>query len=254
MSFDGVAWHSFFDELTKLAVSVDELQEMAHRLPIIRTKARNKPGASLESGDLRQMTAGDGPVTIPTRGQIRRSLREAKILYTGGSATGGPSNNSEYMEAKRSLDALKPISGTIATPAGGMVGTGAAWRRAHPDKMRVDTRVLSPEGKKALNLAAIGHEAAERSVPPHRVAPFFHDHISPEVLAKEHNMLTTLTGPGADEVKAYMHILRLQNGEISDFGRMLLDMFGERAAQIYGNHGYSPKIPKAMWKRLHEYY
>jgi len=248
MSFSGVAWRSFFDELTKLAVSVDELQEMAHRLPIIRTKAQNNPRAALDSGDLRQITAGEGPLTFPTRDQIRMNLRKARNIYIGGLTA----DTDKYMEAKRNFDALKPVSGAIATPAGGMIGTMATWHRLYPDEVTMDVRTLSPEGKKALNLVAIGHEAAERSVPLHRASPF-RGHASPEVLAKEHNMLTTLTGPGADEARAFMHRMRLEGGEISDFGKMLLDRFGERAALMYGNPGVSPKIPKAMWKRLYKY-
>jgi len=109
---------------------------------------------------------------------------------------------------------------------------------------------LTPQGKKGINVAAAMHEQFERAAMKNkRPVQYGYGHASPEVLAKEHNMLAKLTGPGAKETQQAMTKVREMSGDSAALNRLLKKRFGERAAIEYGK---GQKIPKAMRKALRE--
>ena len=108
---------------------------------------------------------------------------------------------------------------------------------------------MTPEGHKALNLSAFGHELAEKATKPRRVSQhgkfLDYSHLSPDVLLREHNILTTLTGPGADEAKGALIQLRSDLGESFVLARELK----KRGLKDF-EFGRSPRLSRHQIKRL----
>jgi hypothetical protein len=106
-------------------------------------------------------------------------------------------------------------------------------------------QTLDPTAGKARgkNIRAVVnvHEGFERTPHP-RVGSL---HISPEVLAKEHNLLSRLTGKGASKVRRSMMPIRAR--EYAHLRSQLTSSFGPRAKEFMGP---GKKIPKAMRKAL----
>lgn len=101
-------------------------------------------------------------------------------------------------------------------------------------------------GRKALTGVVASHDLAERAVKKRDVAPFS-SHLSPEVLLKEHNTLSRLTGEGADEARKVMRNVRRRSGESEHMRNLVVQQYGPRAAQFFDE---GEKIPKAMRKDL----
>lgn len=102
---------------------------------------------------------------------------------------------------------------------------------------------LSGEGRRAVNVAAGLHEGFERGVTPTQSAPA-HGHASPQVIINEHNLLSKMTGPGADEARNAFGSLR-GNREYADLRNGLEQKYGPRAKQFMEQ---GAKIPSAMRK------
>lgn len=103
-------------------------------------------------------------------------------------------------------------------------------------------RNLSGDGKRAVNVSVGLHEGFERGVRPQQAAPM-KSHAAPTVLINEHNMLSRMTGPGSDEARTAMRGMRQESGEQNALRRMLVNRYGDRAAQ-YLEEGQ--KVPAAM--------
>lgn len=72
-------------------------------------------------------------------------------------------------------------------------------------------------------------------------------HLSPEVLLKEHNLLSKLEGPGADSARETLRAVRSQRGDTADVQKMVHSAYGDRGAQFLAE---GERIPKAMRKDL----
>lgn len=106
---------------------------------------------------------------------------------------------------------------------------------------------LSPAGKSALTGVITSHELAERRVKKRDIAPIA-SHLSPDVLFKEHNMLSRLTGAGSDEARDTLRAVRRSTGEESHVRRIVGEAIKDPRAQAYLAEG--EKIPKAMRKHI----
>lgn len=99
---------------------------------------------------------------------------------------------------------------------------------------------------RALIAAAGSHELAERAVKSKDVTRYA-SHLSPDVLMKEHNLLSRLEGPGADYTRKVMRGARKISGEAEDMEALLVEAFGPRASQFIQE---GEKVPSAMRKAL----
>lgn len=235
---------AFLDELTKIAVSVKQLQGLAHRMPIIRTKMRGGGTAAAAglSGDLKSAFGPGGLVTVAKPKQMKRMADyhmkqlpdEFRDVVKNHVAEGMPFS--------------QQAGGTILSPRGGAAGQFQGMARAAGEGL-AGTKEMSGAGKKALNLVGIAHEAAERTTPQRFIAPFS-SHMSPDVLVREHNILSTLKGEGAGEARKYMRGLRDLTGETGAMKEIFNKRFGDRGAEFLQE---GKKVPKAMRKRLGEW-
>ena len=107
---------------------------------------------------------------------------------------------------------------------------------------------LSPQGQSAYTGVSAAHEIAERRVHPRNVVGGFYSHVSPDVLLQEHNTLSRLTGPGADEARNMGRAMRMGTGETPHLKNMLTTAFNDPRAAGYLAEG--EKVPKAMRKAL----
>lgn len=103
---------------------------------------------------------------------------------------------------------------------------------------------LSPQGVRANSAFSVSHELAERAVKPRDALLGYGGHLSPDVLMKEHNMLSTLTGPGAEEVRHLTRAMRAGSGEADHLRQAFTTAFRDPRAAQFLEEGQ--KIPKAM--------
>jgi len=251
-------YKAFADEMSKIAVSVDQLGQMARRMPKLRTKMRTglvdpermmNPGVS---GDLKQMMGhiGLGAVAKPQQvmSNVKRMLGDTPV-----SALPAEIRN----QLTGAMQASRKAGGTVLMPTGGMAGqmqrTSRGFKAQGAPKEMVEgiaTRSMSPQGKRALNLTGIGHEAAERTTHPDSVLAVA-SHLSPDVLLREHNMLSRLTGPGSAEASNFMRAMRRQSGEGTSMQDFLDKMYPSKGSKvIMPEYGQGAKITKAMRKDL----
>jgi hypothetical protein len=114
---------------------------------------------------------------------------------------------------------------------------------------------MSGAGKKTLNVLNGLHEQFEQDSIKRIAAgkmPWagHHSHVSPEVIMKEHNMLRSLTGKGADEAREAMRAVRGGDyGEGKLMNQLLTKTYGPRATVEFGAKD-APKVTKAMRKDL----
>lgn len=109
---------------------------------------------------------------------------------------------------------------------------------------------LSPQGKRAVHDIAVLHEAYERGVKPkdfHLSFSVNRGHRSPEVLLKEHNLVSRVQGPGSDEARKVFRDLRAGRGEAQELEAALVGSYGPRAREFLRE---GEKIPKAMRKNF----
>ncbi len=237
---------ALYDELTKIAVSVQQLQGLAKRIPTIRTHTRPgtrkaMQGAAGAMTDVRQMSNAAGLSALAKPSQAKKMV-DASAQFLEPEALGA-------LRAEN-VGMAKKIGGNVLMPGGGMVGQMQRTSKALPEEAgSLATRGLSGAGKKALNLVGVGHEAAELTTPAKYVAPFA-SHMSPDVLVREHNILSTLSGKGAGEARKYMRGMRDTSGEAGAMKELFQKRFGDRGAEFLGE---GQKVPKAMRKRFGEW-
>ena len=90
------------------------------------------------------------------------------------------------------------------------------------------------------------HELFERGTKKLIPSPVF-SHLHPEVLLKEHNLVSKLTGPGSKYTRSVMRGARKRTGEDRFVRQLLVEAYGPRAAQFTAE---GVKIPKALRKNL----
>lgn len=104
------------------------------------------------------------------------------------------------------------------------------------------------EGQRALNALVHAHEAAEAAAFRLPRTTHLNTHADPSVITKEHQMLSRLVGPGAEEGTRYVKALRA-HAEAPIFANVVRTITGGRG----GYHEYgSKKLPKALRKRVEE--
>lgn len=234
-------------EMQKAAATIDQLQAAYRRIAPTRLprtfSAKYMPSAA--------------PGTVP-------SAKSLKALIA----------SSPRLQGMRDLGYAFPVAaenmqGRIIMPKGGSaarlqdaeraaVQVGRAVR-TNPDAPRVQQRLqeawgipplefpatttqLSPAGRRAINVMAGLHEGHERTTPLKKYQEF-RGHATPDVLLREHNMLATATGPGADEARRL-----IQNVRKTLEGDPLRRYIGKRYPGFDFAFGEGARIPKAMRK------
>lgn len=231
----------FMDELEKLSVDTLDLLK------------RTRRAAGVRMGESIQALRGGGGMAFPNVAAGRKFIdtQDAPIKKLQSYAQ----SVKTYLPAKlgRKLDSAHHTAnkfmegrrlGTELQAGNVFVAPGIADRNF--------SRVARTEGsKRSAERGAIGglvgsHELSERAVKAKDVNPLF-SHIAPEVLMKEHNTLSRLTGPGADYARKTMRTARENTGEAKTMKNLVTRSYGERGAQFLQE---GEKIPKAMRKDL----
>jgi hypothetical protein len=248
------------DELVKIAISMKEMQAAYRRLPIMRFK----PGASTSNKGVNALlsTRADealvgsigGPSTIGPSSVIGQLLRAKGALPHVADDMAAGSD-----EVTRSILRGAP-SKVLMTRGGGHRALGRSMEAAEGLGYAQEgtgelMKRMSPAGKKGFNMATGLHEQFEQDATKRilggqaRATPMA-SHVHPEVIAKEHNMLRSMTGEGADEARQAFQSLRGgAQGEAANLNEILGGMYGPRAQLSYGSPS-APKIPKAMRKDM----
>lgn len=240
------------DELEKISVSIDQLQRGYRRLGIMRLpKVKGSLKDSMLSairGERPSLAAGvalgGGVGTIPAGRSAAKAIgqQNAALYRSTGSAGKIDSSvlgalKSNFRESRTMKQHITPKKPVILASKGG----------ASKALAEMGGKRLTPEARKALNLVIGHHEGFERAALSKGRIRFGFGHANPSVLAKEHNLLATLKGPGAAEAREALQQVRSSVGDSSALSKSLERMFGPRAALEYGA---GAKIPKAMRKRL----
>lgn len=237
---------AFSDELVKIGASVDALQKAYGRLGVLTPGTRF--GAKIAPGAARSVVAAGGAGTVPRPKQLAGML---------GALNPGATAEELKGALAPALEQQKGLTGKILIGKG---GGSAVLTSKHSISGLVDNAVGTPDladrakalggpGQRAVNIATGLHEGYERGAK--NIAPM-HSHMSPDVIAKEHNLLRGMTGAGSDEARSFMQGAR--GGPIGE-GNVLQDIlrsrYGEDAAKnfAFGSPG-APKITKAMRKDL----
>lgn len=254
MFFDLAA---FADELsssfTKEAVDVQQLYQNVMKAPHVHTA----PDPKDILGSVRE-AFGAGPTaqTMPAYPQMRAVVEHRFAPLGRGIQQGRDLLGKLPTWAQPS--AAHDLLGHLDTQVSAARAAPAEMRKHSPEMAgRIDLRskkidqLVSGAGalsaptplQSRANMAAVGaHELYERGVKARHVAPIA-SHLSPEVLLKEHNLLSRLTGHGADYTREGMRTMRNTTGEAEHMRNLLNNAFGERATQFL-NEG--EKVPKAM--------
>ena len=256
------AFYSFLDELEKIAVSVKDLYQGVSR------------AGNIKIGPSPIAARGGGGVTVPAekvvRGLAERKVAPARRVVSGletarsylptaltGAAKKRGYDVDQAMRQARRLP--KDMEDYIVRSSGlmGMMdgGPGKGFGRIAVDPKALDTvmpamagtrRAMSSADSDALSAVVGSHELAERAVKKRHMAPVY-SHLSPEVLLKEHNLLSRLTGKGSDHARATMRGLRRTTGEADHMRHLLMEAFGPRAGQFMAE---GEKVPAAMRRAL----
>ena len=242
-----VIYHSLEDELEKIAVSTTTLFRNVRR-------AKN---VGIHS-DARALAAASGGGGV----SYSRSAREAKAArdvvkkkFTPTAVTKGlpkwmPASWKSKVK-KTYADKVHPgiRQGLDAAPAGAanrgkiviapeFIGDSFATMSGKRGPKRMAERG-------AITAAVGAHELFERGAPKKIQKVFSHRH--PNVLLKEHNLLSKLEGPGAEYTRRTMRAGRERTGENRFIRQLVGDAYGPRASQFLQE---GRKIPKAMRKNL----
>jgi hypothetical protein len=241
--------------MDKLAATIEQLRQGTSRLGFVRAdiKNPNKMFGNIVGGGRigpREYAAiGGGVFTHPparavnelTRQQTRATRRTA--LLAGASRSQVREGMSQLETAREGMKKRLMAHGKKSI----IVAGGGKMTPSHVIG-EMTGKKLSPEARKAVNVASLHHEGFERAaMKKGRRMSYGYGHASPEVLAKEHNLYARLTGKGADEARAAIQNVRGQAGDAEALNKLLKKRFGARAGITYGQ---GQKIPKAMRKAL----
>lgn len=234
--------HAFNDELEKIAVDAEELLLKTVAAPnVVAVFDPEKPAYSYPS---RGRWKKELNVNLKNVGRNYENQASyiSKIPFFGKSLSDRIIDRVKRMRAiarEKGLLNIKQNAGKIGIDHRALVARLGA--HASTDKP------LSEAGKRALVGAIVSHELAERKVPWRGYAPVY-SHASPDVLLKEHNTISRLTGDGADEARDIMRNMRKNTGESAYLGRLIGAAIPDPRAQQFLAEG--EKVPKAMRKRI----
>lgn len=234
--------HAFHDELEKIAVDAKELALKAMAAPNVMAVSDPAHNAYAYPPRRRWKKKLDVKLKNVGRNYENRASYISKIPFFGKSLSDrimDKVNRMRAIEREKSLLAMKQKAGKIGIDPGALLASVGAY--ASTDKP------LSKAGKRALVGAVVSHELAERKVLARDYAPVY-GHASPDVLLKEHNMISRLTGKGADEARDIIRNMRKNSGESAYLGRLIGAAIPDPRAQQFLAEG--EKVPKAMRKRI----
>lgn len=234
--------HSFWSELEKIAVSVDDL---------FRSVSAAK---KVHVGDSMQALRGGGAYAYPpkpvvrevinrrfapaknffsTANELASKLPSGKVRDFGTAVTGRWQKNFDRGLKLTTSDAEQAAGNIYADPK--LIGPALGLPAGS-----------SPDAVRGLTASSIAHELYERGVKKKDVA-LLYSHLAPEVLLKEHNLLSRLEGAGADQARAAMRSFRQTSGEAPHMKALLTHVYGPRASQFTEE---GAKIPMAMVRDL----
>lgn len=233
---------SFWDELEKIAVSIDDLYRSA-------SKAKN-----VFIGDVPETVQGGGAITVPKRDVALEVIdRRAAPVREGFSKV--RSGLSEILPGSRLMGALREnLVGRLDNAEGAYNKMILSQKR---DVRKKGVIAVNPtlSGKifgvpdsssRGLTASLLAHELYERGVKKKNLN-LLYSHLAPEVLLKEHNLLSRLTGDGSDEVRSAFRKVRQTTGEAPHMKALLTSVYGPRAAQFTEE---GAKIPMSMVRDL----
>jgi hypothetical protein len=266
---------SFWDELHKIAATVEQLHAGRNRLGIVRTPVpKGVPSgltqAGIEAASPKKLKAfrkavvskgavpamalmGGGAGAIPTpklmRGasgdrMITQGLRDLK-------ASGFPMSDSDFPKAMQS--ARDQVAKVTKTPLykrhGGMLIQSKGDTAARIGQS-LGFGSMSGEGRKASNIMMGLHEGFERKAMgrPKEVARGF-GHLSPRVIMDEQNLVNKMTGPGSDEARVFQKAMRNKGGETAALEHALKATYGQRGVDYVKKHGYTKAMKKDLMRR-----
>jgi hypothetical protein len=151
-----------------------------------------------------------------------------------------PAIKARVEEAQKGL-----VEGRKHHPAGRINLAPSTLHRVIPAMAQMREPANKAERHALTGLLGV-HELHERNQPARHVVPVY-SHLHPEVLLKEHNAVSTLSGPGADYAREVLRKARHQTGEHQHMRNLLQHAFGERAGQFLRE---GEKVPKAMMRAL----
>ena len=173
-----------------------------------------------------------GIFAIMTKGQIANVLKPRNIPLKGAGAAASPLlQNTAKQLGERYSKRIAP----------GMIFAGK--------DLQSGIEGLSGPGKKAARTMGILHELYERGAGPSQLYKTRQLHASPQVLMKEHNLLSTIKGKGARNASDAIIGARQSIGEASAFSRSLEDI-SPKFRDYIGEYGRGQKMPRAMRKYL----
>lgn len=231
--------NAFVDELEKIAVTTQQLAAATERI----AGYVNLGGtASLK----RLFTRPRDTVSVATQMGKRIGIRGGAVDAAYSNMTKRQANQRARLLKKHNIPLPDAhIEQVIRSHPGRIVTLGPKAVAA-----QLGAKKISKPGRAALHDATVMHEQFERAVRPRDMNLAYitnRGHRSTDVLAKEHNMLSRLEGPGADEARKTFRGYRQASGETAELQNLLVDTYGHRAAQFMQE---GRKIPKAMRKDL----
>ena len=212
----------------KLAVDASQLWQRVQRAKNVFTDVTPEVGALGLN-----LAAIGGATSIPHMQQIRAHVQHLKPLHGALERLGQPATTQHMSN---------------------MYGAAKGQVIVHPETIQRAARYIPgahPNPHHDATGALVGaHELFERGVKKRDQAPMgsFFTHNAPNVLLKEHNLMSRMTGEGADSAVQTIRALRAANGE--DVGlRGIVDraMRDPRAQQFLAP---GEKVPKAMRKAI----
>lgn len=203
---------AFWGELEKISASTKEIAAAARRIGHKRAK---DPMVRAVLG-----------FTIPTAQQTKAFQKVPPPDFLG------------KLIPKQIADRVTQLHSTpgriVASPASDFGSLGA----------KLIKRPVGIRSARAFRNATVVHEGFERSVKTPDWSSM--GHLSPEVLLKEHNLLSKLTGPGSKTTRDAMRKMRSAGGETKRLEGQFMDAFQDPRALQFLQEGN--KVPKAMRK------
>ena len=231
---------AYWDELEKIAATVAELHAGRNRLGILRTPV---PKRILSRADL--ISKGTIPA-MAIMGGGAGIISNEKALKGTLPKSGHGSGLTRAAVQKQMAEAAKTplIQRHGGTP---IQSKGDTTKRIQKS---LSLPAMSGEGRKASNIMMGLHEGFERKAMgrPKEIAAGF-GHLSPRVIMDETNLAKKMTGPGADEARAFQKAIRAKGGEAAALDHALRQVYGQRGVDYVKEHGYSKAMKKDLMRR-----
>jgi hypothetical protein len=222
---------AYLDEMEKLSASVDTLVAGLKRLRITKSptmsmgpaylipEAKRLRGARSLMGELKNAGITDG---VPDPAELKTLLHDDAMQTSPVMHHGRPSSGIYWPSHGGLSELLARVKKSGGLPASVHIPTGA--------------------GARAANAITGIHESHESKVPARYASDFYH-HLSPMVVLREHNAITTLTGKGAADAKKTFQSLR-EGKEAPALKEML------RKYDPNFEYGSSARLPRSVVKRV----